>query len=209
MGCPDLPTGTVGVKVKHPGSNSHFDVTLIKVHSGYIVTNGEYVGWCADSNVSIISGPYYDMTLYCSLDASIPDYLHDTEKWHEINYILNHKHPNASWQDIQTAIWFFSDYEPDYKYGEPSTRPKAQDMINDAQEYGGSYMSQAGEILAIICDYGDKNDDGENDKQTVFFEITLPPYPVIPEIPYGTLAVVMTMFAVMVIYAKKDSLKYT
>ena len=199
---PYLPKGYVNVELKYPGSKSYYDVILSEVPGGYAVSDGTYFGWCCDSKMIIEGHMPFKMTLISSLNETLPVHLNQSD-WHRINYILNHKHPAATWEDIQTAIWFFTDDSPDYKFGDPSTRAYARAMIDDAKANGGDFIPGPGQILAIICDYGDNDANGICDRQIVIIEIDPPPFFHVPEVPYGALPAIIAMFSVIAVKAGK------
>ena len=94
---------------------------------GYDVDDGVRTGWCPDEHVYIYLGRTYDAYLYSSYDPNLPSWAQDDEQWDYVNYILNHKHPDASMMDIQQAIWYFTDA------GHPMpTDPEAKAMVDDA-----------------------------------------------------------------------------
>jgi hypothetical protein len=145
-----LPTDPVGLRIdRHPGtSNNYFDLELWNVGSGYDISDGVWTGWCADEHVYIYLNTNYTANVYSSLDPDLGTkcpYCVNDEQWDYVNYILNHKHPNASMDDIQQAIWYFTDLG----YPMP-TDPEAAAMVNDALAHGADFRPMPGDIGAVI-----------------------------------------------------------
>ena len=153
-----LPRGPVSMEV-YWGSNSYLDTTLWNIGEGYNVTNGMYTGWCADQTHYIYIAKEYEAMLYSSYDPNMPEYAKD-EDWDMVNYILNHKNPAATPQDVQDAIWFFvggssSAYPSD---------PEALAMVEEALQNGEGFEPAPGGLAAVIIDLGP-------DTQLTFIEV--------------------------------------
>ncbi|MFQ6041091.1 MAG: hypothetical protein ACE5PV_09565 [Candidatus Poribacteria bacterium] len=149
----DLPPSSVNMKIhQHPGgSNNYYDLEFWDVPLGYDVYDGVWTGWCADSTLYIYLGKTYSVGLYDSYDASLPSYTQDDEKWDYTNYILNNKLPGATWREIQAAIWYFTDSNPDY-YGYWTSNSDI--MVQDALAHGENFVPDVGEMMAVIFDTG-------------------------------------------------------
>lgn len=141
-----VPSDPVNMKV-WPGANSYLDTTLSNVPPGYDVTNGTYPGWCTDKNAWISPNPTYTVTLHSSYELGLPAHLQD-EDWDMVNYILNHKHPNADLYDIQDAIWYF------IGGGSYPSDAEAIAMVEDALANGEGFVPAVGQVVAVICDAG-------------------------------------------------------
>lgn len=139
-----LPTNPVGVSV-WPGNTSYFDTTLSFVPPGYDVENTTYPGWCIDKNARIDVSRTYRARLYSSYDVALPTHLQN-DNWDMVNYIINHKHPDADLYTIQDAIWYF------IGGGGYPTNPIAIAMVEDALANGEGYRPGPGDIVAVICD---------------------------------------------------------
>jgi len=146
--CTDLviPTDPAKMSVYWLGTYAYLDVTLKDVPIGYDIINGDYRGWCVDQQ-HYISNIDYNVTLYCSYSPDNPWYDDD---WDMVNYIINHKHPEATIMDIQEAIWRFVNGGHD-----PSTAI-GMSMVENATLYGEGFMPAEGEYCAILCDAGDE-----------------------------------------------------
>ena len=141
------------------GTDSYFITTLSNVPLGYDVANGDYIGWCVDQQHSINhSGKEYSVALWCSYDPLMP-WLDDD--WDMVNYIINHKHPDATMQDIQDAIWYFVNGGND-----PST-DIGWSMVENATNFGEGFEPLTGEVCAILCDAG-------SSVQKTFIEVLVP-----------------------------------
>ena len=163
---PELPEDPVSMKVFANSTNSNFNTHLYDIPAGYDVTNGWYVGWCADSTIYINTGYHYEVRLYSSYDTNMPFSAKDDEQWDMINYILNHKPPDATWKEIQGAIWYFADSSPNYPSGYFTS--KTQDIINDALANGENYVPPIGGVMAVICYINDC-------RQLTFIELEVTP----------------------------------
>lgn len=147
-----LPTNPVSLKIHaYPGaSNNYFDLKLWNVGGGYDISDGVWTGWCADEHVLIYLNTNYTADVYSSLDPDdLPSWAGDDEQWDYVNYILNHKHPNASMNDIQQAIWYFTDAG----YPMP-TDLEAAAMVNDALANGAGFYPTNGQFGAVILAVG-------------------------------------------------------
>lgn len=146
-----LPSDQIGLMVWHPsGSNYYFDIELSDVGSGYDIWDGVWPGWCADSHVYIYQNVNYNPSVYSSLDPTLGnncEYCADDERWNYVNYILNHKHPDANWTEIQAAIWYFTDTDPDYQN---FWTWRSQAMVDDALANGAHFYPSSGEFGAVI-----------------------------------------------------------
>ncbi|RLF45041.1 MAG: hypothetical protein DRN29_07425, partial [Thermoplasmata archaeon] len=140
-----LPNDRISMKV-FTDSNSYFDTHLYDIPSGYDITDGWYVGWCADYWEDIHTGRKYDTMLYSSYDPYLFEKCPSAydEDWDKVNYIINHKQGDKD--DIQDAIWYFVGRE-----GHWPSDPDAQAMIIDALANGEGYVPPIGGIMAVIC----------------------------------------------------------
>lgn len=137
-----LPTVLVRMEVSN-GTVSFFNTTLSNVPSGYIVTNGTYLGWCVDRTAEMARSPaIHTVRLYSSINP--PGGLAN-EKWDMVNYILNHEQGTA-W-DIQQAIWYFINLDGNYT----PTSTVAWAIVNDALANGTGFIPPYGQLIAIIC----------------------------------------------------------
>jgi hypothetical protein len=162
-----LPTEPIQLVVglSPGGSNNYFDLILSDIGNGYNISDGVWTGWCVDTKKYIyVSDPptFYYPNVYSSTDPDLATkcpYCVVDKRWDYINYILNHK--TGTWQDIQTAIWNFSETSPEYQWGISSS---AQLMINDALAHGSGFVPGRGQMGAVILDNGP-------DVQLVFVEV--------------------------------------
>lgn len=126
------------------GSVSYFDIYLTNVPEGFDVTNGYYVGWCADRSVKMPRDEQLVVRLWNSYDPMLPYPLRE-KNWSKVNYILNHK-DDATKIEIQGAIWFLLN---DYPAEISLLSTKAQDLVNSAD---GLFVPKAGEWIAILAE---------------------------------------------------------
>ena len=153
-----LPPCPVNMSIVY-GTDSYFITTLSDVPLGYDVTNGVYVGWCVDQSHSInVSGKEYFTTLWCSYNPPAP---WQDDDWDMVNYIINHKHPDATKADIQEAIWYF------VNGGNNASTDIGWSMVENATNFGEGFMSSIGEWCAILCDAGEC-------VQKTFIEVQVP-----------------------------------
>ena len=158
----NIPKDTVKMKVYNsPGSsNNYCDLELSDIPQDYDVYDGVWTGWCADSQVYIL-GVTYNVSLFSSYDSDMPEHVQDDERWDLVNYLLNHKHPEATWREIQAAIWYFTDDDPNYQ---DYFTDKSQAMIDDALANGEDFVPLPSQITAVIVDAG-------TDVQMTFIEV--------------------------------------
>ena len=155
--------------------------------------------FCLDSG--IFWGAKPDKTVVASDDPLLPTYMED-ENLTVINYLMNQWHSDrwsaAGWEEIQWAIWHYSDMsDPTGGGAYPSYNPGIlatiiSDIDDDIDD--GTVDDWPGPYTIYILDPGDDNQDGVNDKQLVFFEI--------PEVPLGTITS-LTAMAGGFLYRKK------
>jgi len=163
----NLPTGQVKLRLGKylPGyAGTYFDVALSNVGTGYDIYDETWPSWCVDSHVYIYPSTDYWPYAYSSLDPDLGTkcpYCVDDEDWEYVNYILNHKDPTATWKEVQAAIWYFTDENPDYQGYWTS---KSQAMVDNARQYGAGFYPVEGQIGAVILGMG-------SDVQLVFIEV--------------------------------------
>ena len=136
-----LPDKPVTMKV-YDGAVSYFDIYLSDVPDGLDVTNGYYIGWCADRSVIMPRAENLTVRLYNSYDLLLPLTLRDKD-WDKVNYILNHK-GDATKTDIQEAFWHLLN---DYPYD--SITKTAQLLVDSAKN---DYIPQPGDLIAILAE---------------------------------------------------------
>ena len=155
-----LPTSQITMKV-FSTTTSYFRTLLSNVPAGYEVSNGNYSGWCSDSAHTINLNTAYQVTLYSSYNTSLPTHLYH-QNWSKVNYILNHK-IGSDWHQVQYAIVYL------LNFGNQGLNTDGWAMVNNAITYGGSYIPNGGDIIAIIADAGVS-------VQRTIFELTVPTY---------------------------------
>ena len=179
----NLPSGQVSAAYSYPGDESCWNVMFpgapYSVGSGYDVTDGvQYVGWCADRNIYLNNGSY-NVRLYETYDPNLPTLMSHVNMgsrnggsqygdWDMINWIINHKNPNATLvgiSDVQEAIWHFFTGS-----GYTGSDVEVLAMIADATANGEGYVPGAGEKVAVLLD---ASIDGVS-RQNVFIEVENP-----------------------------------
>jgi Putative metal-binding motif len=153
-----VPNFSVTMVVAHPGTQSYFDTTLSGIGAGYDVHNGTFVGWCCEQYHYITYGATYSVWLYSTYNISMP---WPDPDWDMVNYLINHKDPTASKDQIQSAIWYF------INGGYSGSDSKILGMINAALAYGEGFVPQQGQICAVLCDAG-------STIQHTFIEVLVP-----------------------------------
>ncbi|HIG99066.1 MAG TPA: hypothetical protein HA258_00650, partial [Thermoplasmata archaeon] len=155
-----LPPGQITMKV-FSATTSYFRTQLFNVPAGYEVSNGNYTGWCSDSAHTINTNTAYQVTLYSSYNPSLPTHLYH-QNWSKVNYILNHK-VGTDWHQVEYAILYI------LNFGNQGLTANGWTMVNDAIAYGGSYIPDCGDKIAIIADVSPT-------VQRTIFELTVPAY---------------------------------
>lgn len=139
----------------YPGGNNYFDLQLSNIGPGYDINNGVWDAWCADSHVYIYTGTTYaDTKVWMSNDPNLATecpYCVDDEHWDKVNYILNHIPAGFTWQEVQAAIWYFTDATPIYG-GFWTTN--SQLLVDAANANGAGYQVPPGGWIAVIMDNG-------------------------------------------------------
>jgi hypothetical protein len=120
----------------------------------YDVENGVYPGWCLDYHTplpfddfvepDVMPIPVMLYSSYCPPDELISD------GWDEVNYILNHKHPDAGWSDIHKAInqfVVFGDTVP-----APPEGSIGDQMVDEAMSKDPDWIPGCGDVVAVIVD---------------------------------------------------------
>ena len=160
--CCALPPAGFQAKFINWGPSGYWETILYNVPDGYIVDDGDYIGWCVEQFYHYISpGAEYTVGLYSSYDQGLPDYAQDDD-WDKVNYILNHK--QGSLQDIQTAIWYFINIKETPVYPAPGY---ARDMIDAANLYGEGYVPAEGMPFAVIVDILSPDTSGARSQLTI------------------------------------------
>ena len=141
------------------GQNSRFEVYILDTGNQYdLVDNQFYNAWCLEEGKPIVRNMIHKVRLYNCYDPGFPAKFSSME-WNKINYIVNHKH--GSPKDTQQAIWYFAGSRK-----KPLTEEAAK-IVEEANVNGKDYKPAEGELIAVICDPGDK-------KQALFMEYKLP-----------------------------------
>lgn len=120
-----------------------------------------YPGWCVDTE------NYYNPECYC---AELSSTLGAGPDYNMVNWVLNNK-GEASYQEIQAAIWIIMGQEPTYPLWVTDT---AIDLVESADD---TFIPGCDDVYAVLvtpCDGG----------QLVVIEVEMPPCPTpVPEFP--------------------------
>lgn len=139
-----LPDFEVEIIV-NPGYWSTFDSELTNIPWGeYSVEDWWYGGWCVQEEVPMEFGSYWTY-LYSSLATDLPPEIAAYD-WEMINYVINHTPPAATPEDIQEAIWYFTENKTEYPID-----PEALQMVLAAEEFGVGYHPEPYGTVAVIC----------------------------------------------------------
>jgi hypothetical protein len=136
---------------------SYLSTELSGITGVYDVENKVYPGWCLDYHTPL---PFDDFvegdpvmpiavmlySSYCPPDD--PDL--QSDGWDEVNYILNHKHPDAGWNDVHVAINQFVGFGDVVSPPAPSSI--AGQMVAAAQAKDPGWMPGVGDVVAVIVD---------------------------------------------------------
>jgi hypothetical protein len=168
------------------------------------VPAGIYNGWCIDVTDSIDDGPeLYNVLMFSSCDPNLDAELAnlgytyhftypatDTNstaaQWNQLNYLLNHKATNATYWDVQAAIWdiiggplppnsyfagYFGPSFPAYDTNIVSA------MVNDAASNAPNWHPQCGDVISVILAVTTADQGGDLPVQLTIIEV---PYPCVP-----------------------------
>jgi hypothetical protein len=154
-----IPDSPVPMFIRQ-GPNSRFESFFIDVRYGYDLVDFEfYKAWCLAKGKPIRRNAIHKIRLYKCYDPDIPPEFRRMG-WNQINYIINHK--SGSKEDVQQAIWHFTDSEKPMSLGR-----EASQLVEEANLKGKDYKPADGELMAIVC-LPDKK------KQPVFIEHKIP-----------------------------------
>lgn len=159
-----LPPQLVTMKV-YDGGVSYFDVYLSDVPMGFDVTNGYYIGWCADRSVTMPRAQNLTVRLYNTYDLLLPLPLRDKD-WDKVNYILNHK-GDADKNEIQEAFWYLLNDHP-YE----ALSPKAQALVDAAVD---GFLPAEGQLIAVLAEPV-QTKDRPWPFQFAFLQMLVPPH---------------------------------
>lgn len=143
----NLPNYPVIAKVQLTMNVSYFITNLTDIFGSYDIENGSFQTWCIDYG-EYMNYSQKNVTLhstYCPPDQ----FLLPPGNWSAVNYIINNKPKNVTYNDIQTAIWYYANFgtEPE----EPTA--KAWNIINDVEANNGtSFIPSPGEVIAVIVE---------------------------------------------------------
>jgi hypothetical protein len=146
-----LPLDDVRFQIRgwHPnGTYSYWDLELAGVPVGYDVWSGHWNGWCAERTVYMTPGVWYDVSLWSTCSPNLPARVQNAG-WDNVNYLLNHKHPDATLFDTEEAIWWLLGSGP------YPTDPEAILMAEDAASHGDGWRPRAGSLIAVITETAD------------------------------------------------------
>jgi hypothetical protein len=153
-----IPDSTIEMFIRN-GSSSRFEVFFLDVRYGYDLVDFEfYKAWCLEEGKPILRNAMHKIRFYNCYDPGLPSKF-ASMKWNQINYIINHK--KVSRTVNQEAIWYFAGSR------KKPLSPEAAQLVEDANLNGKEYKPAEGELLAVICDTGEK-------KQPVFIEYPVP-----------------------------------
>lgn len=154
----NLPeTVTYKIVAAAPGNlNGYLDAQLSDVPDGYDISNGIWQSWCFDHQTTIIMGWPYSMDVYNSLYPEQLPAFTATDEWDKANWLINHLdwYDGYEWYDVQGALWLLDDPQWDgtAQGGVPALASMqfAQQMYNDAMQYGDGFLPLPGEYAAVI-----------------------------------------------------------
>lgn len=136
-----------------PNDTWYIDNVLSNVPPGFDVENGTYTpAWCVDRPGMTMASesPAYLFSSYAlPPQADYPLlYAPYILSWNKINYILNNIPAEATTADIEQAIWAFCAPPP---IPDPTPTPLSDQMVTDANSFGGGFIPRQGQVLAVIC----------------------------------------------------------
>ncbi|MBM3332333.1 hypothetical protein FJY68_10895 [candidate division WOR-3 bacterium] len=117
-----------------------------------------YPGWCAehDKGILVFNGfNEYLTKLHSTENWMLPGYpdIHP-DRWDNVNYLLNHKLPGATADDIQVAIWWLlTPEDPKLPLDHPLIG-NAKTMHDEALLYGEGWhpIPGAGQVIGVFLD---------------------------------------------------------
>jgi hypothetical protein len=140
------------------GTYSYWRFELGDVPPGSDLYNGYWNGWCAEQTTYMYPNTWYEVTPWSTLQSGIPPRCQNAG-WDNVNYVINHKHPNATLWDTQAAIWCL------LGNGGYPTDPEASWMVDQARLNGDGFTPVPGNKVAVVLDC-------PSNLQLVFMEVT-------------------------------------
>ena len=183
--------------------STHTANAYFNLHLQWKNAEGETVdewvpAFCLDSG--IYWAPTPDRMVVASDDPNLPSYIAD-ENLKIINYIMYKWHentwPEAGWEEVQWAIWHYSDASMGTGGQYPDYDEDVYDEIILHVDNNKNYIENTwnGPYTVMVLDPGDGIDDQRN-VQLTFFEI--------PEVAFGTITSLIAM-AGGFLYRKKHT----
>jgi hypothetical protein len=191
----NLPASAVTLTIPGlAGDTAAMYIKLANVPAGYDITNGQYLGWCADPDYNIYyPNVPYSARLYSSYDTILPPEA-VSANWPKINYMVNKYRKGgfscARDDEIQTLIWSYLGHSD--VWGAPGDTCMTS-IKENVEEYGADYMPESGDVVGIVADSG-------RYVQVVFLEL---PYVTAPEVAQLALAVALITPAFGYLLVKK------
>jgi hypothetical protein len=165
----NLPDFSVNMVVAHPWHvpPSYLKTTISGTgHTGlnddYNVWDGDWVGWCVDETYHITPGKTYTVKLWSTYDGDMP---WPNPNWMYVNYIINNKPATYTWQEMQSAMWYFVDG------GAYPSDPDAQAIVDDAIANGYGFVPKENQWCAVLCQIIDPATGAELNVQRTFIEV--------------------------------------
>ncbi len=136
-----------------PGTEgAYIDAQLSGIGTGYEIGNGLYPSWCFDHEVEINVNTDYPMDIYSSLYPDQMPGFAQQEQWDRANWLMNHLdwYGDYTWNDLQGALWLIEGWNGDDTGDVGPATVKAQQMANDAADYGDGYVPMPGGWAAVV-----------------------------------------------------------
>lgn len=184
----DLPVDSVSMSIKKtmfngtiyttsgttpPGDFAAFKVTLWNVPGStplpplYDVYDGDWPGWCLELGTSIYdTAKEYRAKLYSDQDPNLPTHL-QSDKYDNLNYLINHKIPGCTAVDVQTAIWYIMGGLTNFG----TLPPLAQQMVTEANANGDGWHPGPGQWVGVLAHGKLTGDRSTEDAQLVMLEV--------------------------------------
>ena len=165
VGYGNIVEGPLEMKLKHPATNeaAYFGFE-VKING---ITDF-FNGWCVDLDHQISTNQWLNGYLISSYSKDAWTYVDKPENIDMLNYIINHYsggQDSYKWEDIQKAIWYFIDDNPE------SLTTKAQQIVADALANGAGFVPSCGDVIAAII-----VPDGS--RQVTIIEVPMPCDPI-------------------------------
>jgi hypothetical protein len=175
------PDGVVTLSVTYPynGGPAYFPHAYISNSDPGTSFDGDYLGWCVDTDHVIYQNTNYDVTMTCSYHPDAAALVEKPENLDLVNWIINQGYVGSPSQggfgiftygDVQRAIWELVEDNQSTSGLGPWSQARVNEILADAYAYGEDFVPDCDEIVAVILN---PISGGGTQQQVTIAQITL------------------------------------